>query len=75
MYIRLKGGGLFGFAGLYAHQNDVARLTAMLSPLEADRMEAYPVAPLVNAFQNDGPELILALRPPRGAIVQAPLPL
>jgi putative SOS response-associated peptidase YedK len=106
MYIRLKRGGLFAFAGLWApgkaggppsvaivttrpnelvapihnrmpvilrpedeaasldpHQNDLARLTAMLSPLDPDRMEAYPVAPLVNAFQNEGPELIAPLPP------------
>jgi putative SOS response-associated peptidase YedK len=118
MYIRLKGAGLFGFAGLWApgkageppsvaivttrpndlvapihnrmpvilrpedeaawldlHQNDLATLTAMLGPLDADRMEAYPVAPLVNAFQNDGPELILPSPPERGAVVQAALPL
>ena len=57
------------------HQNDLVRLTAMLGPLDADRMEAYPVAPLVNAFQNEGPELIAPSATEREAVVQASLPL
>ncbi len=34
------------------------RLSRILSPYPADRMEAYPVAPLVNKVRNDSPECI-----------------
>jgi len=30
----------------------------VLKPLAADLMEAYPVKPLVNSWENEGPELI-----------------
>ncbi|HEY8283700.1 MAG TPA: SOS response-associated peptidase [Chloroflexota bacterium] len=33
----------------------------MLHPYQADRMEAYPVAPLVSSVRNDGPALITPL--------------
>ena len=47
----------------------------LLVPFPSAPMEAYHVAPLVNSFQNDGPELILPSPPERGAVVQAALPL
>jgi putative SOS response-associated peptidase YedK len=31
----------------------------LLQPYPAEDMEAYPVAPLVNSFQNEGPELLV----------------
>jgi putative SOS response-associated peptidase YedK len=38
---------------------------ALLRPYPAGEMEAYPVAPLVNSFQNEGPALIAPVdRPP-----------
>jgi putative SOS response-associated peptidase YedK len=39
---------------------DVAPADAqqLLRPLASDRMEAYPVAPLVNSWENEGPELV-----------------
>jgi putative SOS response-associated peptidase YedK len=37
---------------------DVADAKEVLRPLEADVMEAYPVAPLVNSWENEGPRLI-----------------
>jgi putative SOS response-associated peptidase YedK len=102
-YLRLRGGGLFAFAGLYTpprreadipatctiitttpnelagrlHDRmpvildpdaesawldrqivDSAALLPFLRPLPAERMEAYPVSPLVSSAQNDGPALI-----------------
>jgi putative SOS response-associated peptidase YedK len=30
----------------------------VLKPLDANKMEAYPVAPLVNSWENEGPRLI-----------------
>jgi putative SOS response-associated peptidase YedK len=118
MYIRLKGGGLFAFAGLWApgkadtrptaaivttrandlvapihnrmpvilkpedegvwldpEEQDLGRLQALLAPLPADRLEAYAVAPLVNAFQNEGPELIVPTTSKPATLVQAQLPL
>jgi putative SOS response-associated peptidase YedK len=42
---------------------DVERLMALLRPYAADEMEAYPVSALVNAFQNDGPELVVPAAP------------
>ena len=35
------------------------QILSLLAPLPSGLMEAYPVSPLVNAFQNDGPELIV----------------
>jgi putative SOS response-associated peptidase YedK len=40
-----------------------ADVQAALRPLDADLMEAYPVAPLVNSWENEGPELIQPLDP------------
>ena len=37
---------------------DIAALEELLLPLPADETVAYPVEPLVNSVQNDGPELI-----------------
>ena len=39
---------------------DLAHIDAeqLLRPLASDQMEAYPVAPLVNSWENEGPELI-----------------
>jgi putative SOS response-associated peptidase YedK len=37
---------------------DTAALTSLLVPLPAEETAAYPVEPLVNSVQNDGPELI-----------------
>ncbi len=31
---------------------------SLLAPLDAQQMEAYPVAPLVNSWENEGPQLI-----------------
>jgi putative SOS response-associated peptidase YedK len=44
-------------------------------PVAASVMEAYAVAPLVNSWENEGPELIVALEAdPSGPEVQVPLP-
>ena len=118
MYVRLKGGGLFAFAGLWApgkagtrptaaivttrpndlvapihnrmpvilrpedeaawldpREKDLPKLQALLAPLPTDRLEAYAVAPLVNSFQNEGPELIVPTTIRPAAAVQIQLPL
>jgi putative SOS response-associated peptidase YedK len=118
MYIRLTGGGLFAFAGLWAPgragsrptaaivttrandlvapihsrmpvilrpedesvwldpgQQDLTKLLALLAPLPGERLEAYAVAPLVNSFQNEGPELTVPTTSKPAAAVQAQLPL
>jgi putative SOS response-associated peptidase YedK len=36
----------------------------LLTPFDANAMEAYPVAPLVNSWENEGPELIRQVAPP-----------
>jgi putative SOS response-associated peptidase YedK len=38
--------------------DDPDALRALLVPLPADQVEAWPVEPLVNSVRNDGPELI-----------------
>jgi putative SOS response-associated peptidase YedK len=43
----------------------------LLEPLQADQMEAYPVSPLVNSWENETPELIV----PSRSQVQMALPL
>ncbi|HZN12705.1 MAG TPA: SOS response-associated peptidase [Acidimicrobiales bacterium] len=40
---------------------DTDALRALLVPLPADQVEAWPVEPLVNSVQNDGPELVVPL--------------
>jgi len=102
-YLRLRGGGLFAFAGLYTAPHpdagvpatctivttapnelaarlhdrmpaildpeaearwldrrlvDARDLLPLLGPYPADRMEAYPVSPLVSSPGNDGPALV-----------------
>ena len=102
-YLRLRGGGLFAFAGLYTAPHHDAGVSAtctivtttanelaarihdrmpvildpeaearwldrqlvdprdllpLLRPYPADRLEAYPVSPLVSSPANDGPALI-----------------
>ena len=37
---------------------------ALLRPFDADLMEAYPVASLVNSWENEGPKLIQRVEPP-----------
>jgi putative SOS response-associated peptidase YedK len=44
-----------------------------LEPIEADQMDAYPVSPLVNSWENEGSELIAPSRSPTE--VQMALPL
>jgi putative SOS response-associated peptidase YedK len=41
--------------------DDVDKLTALLVPYPADRLEAYPIDTVVNSVQNDGPDLIVPL--------------
>src|SRR6266540_2040167 len=116
LHIRLTGGGLFGFAGIYAGRPErrddanyaiittspnelVAQVhnrmpvildpgdealwldSAVTSPLAvlgclrpypSERMEAYPVSPLVGAAWNEGPELVEPVTQP---LSQAPLGL
>jgi len=43
--------------------DDPARLTPLLSPYPADRMEAYDVSPLLNSVENEGPEVIVRTKP------------
>lgn len=106
MHLRLKGGGLFGFAGLWTAAPDgeptcaivttaanalieplhtrmpvildpedealwldpdlteAAAVLAYLQALPPERMELYPVGPLVSSARNDGPELIEASSQP-----------
>ena len=48
----------------------------LLRPLESELMEAYPVQPLVNSWENEGPELIEPLTASgRPTEVQIGLPL
>jgi len=37
---------------------------SLLAPYAADALEVYPVAPLVNSVQNDGPGLVTPVAPP-----------
>ncbi len=39
--------------------DDLDELVALLQPYPADKMEAYPVSPLVNSIKNNSPECIL----------------
>jgi putative SOS response-associated peptidase YedK len=47
----------------------------LLKPVDADLMEAYPVKPLVNSWENEGPELIQPARdiPPPELQIELPL--
>ena len=62
-------------AWLDPREKDLPKLQALLAPLPADRMEAYAVAPLVNSFENEGPELIVPTTTKPAAAVQSQLPL
>jgi putative SOS response-associated peptidase YedK len=42
---------------------DAQRVMALVKPYPAECMEAYPVSPLVNSWENEGPELIAAVTP------------
>ena len=53
-------------------ETDPGHALALLRPYPAERMELYPVAPLVSSVRNDGPELI---RRQDRADSQAALPL
>jgi putative SOS response-associated peptidase YedK len=46
----------------------------LVQPLESDRLEVHPVSPLVNSWENEGPELIQAYDPAEQE-VQMTLPL
>jgi putative SOS response-associated peptidase YedK len=54
---------------------DAADAKDVLRPLDAEVMEAYPVAPLVNSWENEGPALIEPLSAESGEEVQMGLPL
>jgi putative SOS response-associated peptidase YedK len=62
-------------AWLDPQENRLPKLLSLLAPFPADGMEAYAVAPLVNSFQNEGPELIVPTRHEHPTTVQAQLPL
>ncbi|MBV8719802.1 MAG: SOS response-associated peptidase [Chloroflexi bacterium] len=113
MHIRLRGGGLFMFAGLWLPDRrptaailttkpnelmatihtrmpvilrpedelrwldpgvdaDEAKRLA-LAPFPADLMEAYAVRPLVNSWENEGPELVEPAPPDEAVPQQLPL--
>jgi putative SOS response-associated peptidase YedK len=44
-----------------------------LEPLPAELMEAYAIKPLVNSWENEGPELVEPLPPEQGLPQQLPL--
>ena len=50
---------------------DADQVLSLLGPYPAERMQAYPVAALVNSWENEGPEL---LQPAAAAETQATLP-
>jgi len=54
---------------------DEADAKEILRPLDADIMEAYAVAPLVNSWENEGPELIKPATDAPEQQVQMTLPL
>jgi putative SOS response-associated peptidase YedK len=42
---------------------------SLLEPYPSNELEAYPVAPLVNSFKNEGPKLIAPAEPPPAQLV------
>jgi len=55
-------------AWLEPGEQDKATLEALLAPYPAEEMRAYPVRPLVNSAQNDGPQLVQGAEDPGGTL-------